>query len=535
MKNFTDEENYLIAVAYKKISEDPVVGCDQSVDVLWRRIGAEYKSLCQKHFKDVSELEVLKQAMDWKDTSLKNRFDRFIKPSVPNYNKAVKDTQVRSGESDDDHLERVLIRYLEITKQPFNPEKKKKHLKPVTYLPRVAEVLNQMPQFGGDHGNKDHNNRNVNGSVYSAVDTPRPEGNKFAKRQAIVKEESSRKKEKTEEAKVAAFEGMKEMIGNVATATASIAESMKEGVQVKHADLRIKKRDQLLQQNAQLMQLISMLKEFGRNDEAIAMLDQVTNSHFETKQQIESTQLMGPPPAVNSPETTPGPPSPVIHESEPTIDLETMFMEREARLNGMDKIVELEEEEDDDDEDNEEQNDDDEDEEEPKEEEEEEKDNEEEVEEISRPMSFIPTFIPTKGNEEPSQLEGPSQVQEININNETQGTQASSQSFDLVKKFLEAQEEAKALANTTNLDDSDTDSDSDTSALVVATKKKNYSCGKLGTRDTRTTKRGKENALPVQLTADTQSLTSQKLCSVNRSTRGVTRGAIRKSKKEFYL
>lgn len=67
MTNFTDEENLLLAKSYKKISEDPVIGCDQSGKTLWFRIGVDFRERCIQYFKDAA---LAKAAMEWADESL---------------------------------------------------------------------------------------------------------------------------------------------------------------------------------------------------------------------------------------------------------------------------------------------------------------------------------------------------------------------------------------------------------------------------------------------------------------------------------
>ena len=285
-KNFTDDENYLLAVAFRTISQDKIVGVEQSMAVLWGRVCQSFRDSCKEYFK--SDRAAYTQAITWKPHSLRNRFDRFMKPSVPNYNKAVKATGELSGESEEDHQERVLVEYMRIAKIAYDPAKKEKFMKLVSYLPRVAEELNMMPQFGGSHGNAEHDNRSNNGSVYTANETPLPMGTKKAKGLAYSKLESARKKDKTEEAKVAAFEGMREMMGKVAHATVSIAETMKGSIEIKRIDSRIKQHNQLMSHDDQLLQMAGMYSNFGKGDEAMKMMETLNASRLETRAHLLS-------------------------------------------------------------------------------------------------------------------------------------------------------------------------------------------------------------------------------------------------------
>lgn len=278
MGRFTDEENLLIAMSFKKISEDPVVGCDQNLKTLWKRVGIDYRARCLKHFTDPA---LAKAAIDWPDDSLTNRYNRFMKQALPHYNKAVKTTVPHSGESDDQLADRQLLMYAKLTQVDVSTvEKEKLFLKNTRYLPPCAEVLNKMAQFGGTHGNADHDNRAASGSVFTAVETPRPVGCKKAKRKMHLDADSAEKKGKIMQAKLDALQSMQETIAQVAKATASMAATLKKDNSVKRSD--------------HLVGLAEQYAKLGETDKAKSILKSILDSaEAQSPQEISLSEQEG--------------------------------------------------------------------------------------------------------------------------------------------------------------------------------------------------------------------------------------------------
>lgn len=237
-KKFTEEQDYLLALSYKDMSLDAATGTEQPMSVLWNRIHKDYLRRCKDAFK--GDVELYKAAIDWEEKSLRNRFDRFHKTAVPHYKDAVAKTTPRSGESHDDLQMRQLLMYGKLRNDKAATDKPDKYLRSVRYLPRVAEVLGTMAQFGGDHGNVNHHDREVNASVLTAFDTPLPIGCKAAKKKKFDEIDSGKKKEAMEDTKLAAFSALQKTIAEVAAATTAMAASVRVNQETKRNDYLLK-------------------------------------------------------------------------------------------------------------------------------------------------------------------------------------------------------------------------------------------------------------------------------------------------------
>ena len=132
MRNFVQEENIWLARAYVNVSENPVKGVGQKIDVFWRQIKQSFDVLkAEEGYQESQTKDV-----DWSWEQLRERFQRSIARPVLKFNKYYKQvkTDNPSGANQDDILELAAERYREAEGRAFT-------------LTACVAVLHEMPRF----------------------------------------------------------------------------------------------------------------------------------------------------------------------------------------------------------------------------------------------------------------------------------------------------------------------------------------------------------------------------------------------------
>jgi hypothetical protein len=183
---FTPEESVFLCRAFVNVSQDPITGADQKSAVFWSKVHVKFMRLCEGT-PGAGHLKTAK--------SLQTKWKKSVMPKVNHYLGVARTNPMASGENDGDYHTRLC--------EIFN----RRHGKPFNFS-SCLEVLKQMPKFEmflrDDESTLDHSK--INGSVYSSVKTPRPMGNKVAKR---IQAESA-KTEETAVKKAKALESLAE-------------------------------------------------------------------------------------------------------------------------------------------------------------------------------------------------------------------------------------------------------------------------------------------------------------------------------------
>ena len=131
-RNFVQEENIWLARAYVNVSENPVKGVGQKIDVFWRQIKQSFDVLkAEEGYQESQTKDV-----DWSWEQLRERFQRAIARPVLKFNKYYKQvkTENPSGANQDDILELAAERYREAEGRAFT-------------LTACVAVLHEMPRF----------------------------------------------------------------------------------------------------------------------------------------------------------------------------------------------------------------------------------------------------------------------------------------------------------------------------------------------------------------------------------------------------
>lgn len=203
-KNFNPEEDLFVCMAFVKVSQDPIKGCDQKAESFWATVFDQFKTLCAKS-KDPSAGQAKTILSLW------NRFKRKIHKDVVAYQGIIKTMVSESGESDEDFDRRAKARFVQRHGHHFK-------------FDRCVEVLAAMPKYSLENNETEADATKANVTVYSYVKHDRPQGNKAAKRE--VKEAAF--KDNYQEKKIKVHHGMNSAMEKIANSALLLATSIQE-------------------------------------------------------------------------------------------------------------------------------------------------------------------------------------------------------------------------------------------------------------------------------------------------------------------
>ena len=200
-RNFTDDEDVWLARAYAKTSVDPVLGSGQKKGVFWSKVFSTFVSLCND---DGGVIQVgFERDMD----SIRNRWQRRIKPESKEFAAILNGFPKKSGENDERYFDRLVEEYKNKNNVPFRFIKAWEYLKDLPDFGYEVQVAG-LPEVHQHDGEKD------SAVARARMTTPRPMGAKAAKR-AQVQAQNSQKKSK---AMAEAVKGMGSKVEEVAKA-----------------------------------------------------------------------------------------------------------------------------------------------------------------------------------------------------------------------------------------------------------------------------------------------------------------------------
>jgi hypothetical protein len=169
-KNFSMEEDVLLARAFAKTSLDKVKGADQKADDFWQAVFDAFLAL---QAKETGSKEVIeKRTRDL----IRQRFQKILQPNITKFLAIKNTTKMGSGQSPDSFKEQLLEAFRE------------KHGRPFTFY-NCLEHLEDLPKFAKlkDPSEVAQMKMEEDSGVKTVVpDAARPEGaKKTAKRQKL--------------------------------------------------------------------------------------------------------------------------------------------------------------------------------------------------------------------------------------------------------------------------------------------------------------------------------------------------------------
>ena len=202
-KNFTDDEDVWLACAYAETSLDPVLGSGPKKQIFWSKVFSIFEDLRK------DDGGVIQVGFERDVASIRNRWQRRIKPESMEYAAILNGFPKKSGESDELYSYRLGEEYKNKNKAPFRFVKAWEHLKVLPEFGYEVQAA-EMPEVHQDDGEKEiefGNEAQAAGvpevhqddgekeiAVATArVTTPRPMG---AKR-ALAQSQSAQKKSKS--------------------------------------------------------------------------------------------------------------------------------------------------------------------------------------------------------------------------------------------------------------------------------------------------------------------------------------------------
>ena len=114
--NYIEEEDVCLCIAHVNISQDGAIATNQTMEDFWERIAEKF---LEQQSKCTACLKAKRPVR--KGSSLRNRFDRKIKPTVNEFNgfyKPCKENPV-SGENEEDIIRNAHEKCLEAKGKPF--------------------------------------------------------------------------------------------------------------------------------------------------------------------------------------------------------------------------------------------------------------------------------------------------------------------------------------------------------------------------------------------------------------------------------
>ena len=209
-RNFTDDEDVWLARAYAKTSVDPVLGSGQKKGVFWSKVFSTFVSLRND---DGGVIQVgFERDMD----SIRNRWQRRIKPESKEFAAILNGFPKKSGENDERYFDRLVEEYKNKNNVPFRFIKAWEYLKDLPDFGYEVQVAG-LPEVHQHDGEKD------SAVATARMTTPRPMGAKAAKR-AQVQAQNSQKKSKA----------MAEVVKGMGSKVEEVAKAMREKSMLDH-------------------------------------------------------------------------------------------------------------------------------------------------------------------------------------------------------------------------------------------------------------------------------------------------------------